>query len=167
MGAVRLALTSEQALPAAKEMRARLLEAGAGIAGFTLQRMAPPGLEMIVGAVEDPQFGAVLACGAGGTLVELLKDVAVRIAPLDDHEARAMLEELKIYPALTGYRGSAPRDVAALVDVILRIGSLVDDLPEIRELDLNPVLVHEEGVTIVDARIRVSVVDQGPGLGAV
>jgi acyl-CoA synthetase (NDP forming) len=117
--------------------------------------MANPGLEMIVGAVHDPQFGPVLACGAGGTLVELLKDVSLRIAPVAVPDAREMLGELKTYPALTGYRGAPPRDVASLVDVIVRAGWLVDELPQIRELDLNPVMVHEEGATVVDARIRI------------
>jgi acyl-CoA synthetase (NDP forming) len=162
-GGVRVGLAPEQAAPAAREVRARLGGAGAEIAGFVLQRMAPAGLEMIVGAVQDPQFGPVLACGAGGTMVELLKDVAVRIAPLADRDAREMLAELRTYPALTGYRGAIPRDVDALVDVVLRTGRLVDDLPEIQELDLNPVIVHDEVATIVDARIRVAAVERGPG----
>jgi acyl-CoA synthetase (NDP forming) len=118
--------------------------------------MAPEGFEMIVGAVHDPQFGPVLAVGAGGTLVELLKDVSLRIAPLAEREAREMLAELKTFPALTGYRGAAPRDVDALVDIVLRAGALVDDVPEIRELDLNPVRVHEQGATVVDARVRIT-----------
>jgi acetyl-CoA synthetase (ADP-forming) len=118
--------------------------------------MAPPGLEMIVGAVHDPQFGPVLAAGAGGTLVELLKDVSVRIAPLAEVEAREMLTELRTYRALTGYRGAPARDVDALVDVIVRAGALADDLPGVLELDLNPVMVHEQGATVVDARIRVA-----------
>jgi acyl-CoA synthetase (NDP forming) len=106
--------------------------------------------------VHDRQFGPVLACGAGGTLVELLKDVALRITPVAESEAHEMLRELRTYPALTGYRGTPPRDVDALVDVIVRAGWLVEDLPSIQELDLNPVLVHERGATVVDARIRVA-----------
>jgi acetyl coenzyme A synthetase (ADP forming)-like protein len=156
VGAVALAVPVAEADAAARRMDARLREAGLGPATFTLQRMAAPGFEMIVGAVHDSQFGPVLACGAGGTLVELLKDVSLRIAPLAERDAREMVSELKTYPALTGYRGAAPRDVDALVDVILRAGTLVDDLPEVRELDLNPVVVHETGATIVDARMRVA-----------
>jgi acetyl coenzyme A synthetase (ADP forming)-like protein len=154
-GAVELKVPAAEAGSVARRMEARLRAAGRTPVSFTLQRMANPGLEMIVGAVHDPQFGPVLACGAGGTLVELLKDVSLRIAPVAVPDAREMLGELKTYPALTGYRGAPPRDVASLVDVIVRAGWLVDELPQIRELDLNPVMVHEEGATVVDARIRI------------
>jgi acetyl coenzyme A synthetase (ADP forming)-like protein len=154
-GAVELRVPAAEAGSVARRMEARLRAAGRTPVSFTLQRMANPGLEMIVGAVHDPQFGPVLACGAGGTLVELLKDVSLRIAPVAEPEAREMLGELKTYPALTGYRGAPPRDVASLVDVIVRAGWLVDELPQIQELDLNPVVVHEEGATVVDARIRI------------
>jgi acyl-CoA synthetase (NDP forming) len=154
-GAVELRLSAATVGDAARRMEARLSEAGHGATTFTVQKMAPAGLEMIVGAVHDPEFGPVLACGAGGTLVELLKDVTVRIAPVAERDAREMVAELKTYPALTGYRGAPPRDVDALVDVILRVGWLVDDLQEIQELDLNPVLVHERGATVVDARVRI------------
>ena len=88
-------------------------------------------------------------------MVELIKDVSVRVTPLSREDAAAMIRELKTFPLLEGYRGSPRRDVAALEDVILRIGALVEDIPSIAELDLNPVLVHESGATIVDARIRV------------
>jgi acyl-CoA synthetase (NDP forming) len=88
-------------------------------------------------------------------LVELVRDVSLRVTPLSREDASAMVRELKTYPLLEGYRGSPVRDVAALEDVILRIGALVDDFPAISELDLNPVLVHEHGATIVDARIRI------------
>jgi acyl-CoA synthetase (NDP forming) len=88
-------------------------------------------------------------------MVELIKDVSVRLTPLSREDASAMVRELKTFPLLEGYRGSPARDVAALEDVILRIGALVDDMPSIAELDLNPVLVHETGATIVDARIRI------------
>jgi acyl-CoA synthetase (NDP forming) len=118
--------------------------------------MAKPGAEMIVGVAHDPQFGPVVACGAGGVMVELIKDVSVRVTPLSREDAGAMIRELKTFPLLEGYRGAPRRDIAALEDVILRIGALVDDIPSIAELDLNPVLVHESGATIVDARIRVS-----------
>ena len=117
--------------------------------------MAPAGVEMIVGVVHDPQFGPVLACGAGGVLVELLKDVSVRLTPLAAPDAEEMLRELKTYPLLTGYRGAAVHDVPALVDTVLRVGALVEELPQIAELDLNPILVHPSGVTVVDARVRV------------
>jgi acyl-CoA synthetase (NDP forming) len=112
---------------------------------------------MIVGVAHDPQFGPVVACGAGGVLVELIKDVSVRLTPLSVEDAAAMIRELRTFPLLEGYRGSPPRDVRALEEILLRIGALVDDIPSIAELDLNPVLVHEHGATIVDARVRVSI----------
>ena len=89
-------------------------------------------------------------------MVELVKDVSVRLTPLSHENAHAMIRELRTYPLLEGYRGSPKRDVAALEDVLLKVGALADDYPQIAELDLNPVLVHEKGATIVDARIRIA-----------
>jgi acyl-CoA synthetase (NDP forming) len=117
--------------------------------------MAPPGVEMIVGLVHDPQFGPVVACGAGGVLVELLKDVAVRLTPLTAEDAAEMVRSLKTYPLLSGYRGSVSCDVAALEDVLLRVSGLAEDLTEVAELDLNPVVVLADGAVILDARVRV------------
>jgi acyl-CoA synthetase (NDP forming) len=155
-GGVRLNLPPGEVLPAAGRMTELLRAAGTVPGGFQIQRMAPAGVEMIVGVVHDPQFGPVLACGAGGVLVELLKDVSVRLTPIVAPDAEEMIRELKTYPLLTGYRGGAVHDVAALVDTILRVGALVEELPQIGELDLNPILVHPSGVTIVDARVRVA-----------
>jgi acyl-CoA synthetase (NDP forming) len=115
--------------------------------------MAAPGTEMIVGVSHDPQFGPVVACGAGGVMVELMKDVSVRLTPLACEDAEEMLRDLKTFPLLEGYRGSPARDVVALEDIVLRIGALAEDIPEIAELDLNPVVVHERGASVVDARI--------------
>jgi len=137
-------------------MQERLRSQGITPAGFLVQRMAAPGVEMIVGVVHDRQFGTVLACGAGGVLVELVKDVSVRLTPVTEMDALEMVHELKTWPLLAGYRGGPPHDVSAVVDAIVRVSALVEDLPEIAELDLNPVLVHERHATIVDARIRVS-----------
>jgi acyl-CoA synthetase (NDP forming) len=158
-GAVALDVPASKAGEVAREMAARLRGMKLEAPTFTVQRMAGKGVEMIVGAVHDPQFGPVVACGAGGTMVELLEDVTVRIAPLAEDDAREMVAELKTYPALRGYRGAAPLDVDALVDLVLRVGALVNDLPQIVELDLNPALVHEHGLTVVDARMRVAVVE--------
>ena len=110
--------------------------------------------EMLVGVVHDPLFGPVLACGAGGTTAELLKDVAVRITPLSDLDVDEMVRSLKTFPLLDGYRGSARADVAALETTILRVSALVEAHAEIAEMDCNPVIVAERGATIVDARIR-------------
>jgi acetyl coenzyme A synthetase (ADP forming)-like protein len=155
-GAVRLGISPTDVTAEAAGMKKRLQEAGLESTGFVLQRMATPGVEMIVGVVHDRQFGPVVACGAGGVLVELIKDVSVRLAPLSRRDAGEMVRELRSYPLLTGYRGSRPCDVDALVDTVLRVSALVEDLPQIAELDLNPILVHEHGVTVVDARIRVA-----------
>lgn len=155
VGAVRIGLTPEQVEEAVVEMEARLRSREIAPAGYLVQRMAEPGVEMIVGVVHDRQFGTVLACGAGGVLVELVKDVSVRLTPVSELDALEMVRELKTWPLLAGYRGDPPRDASAVVDAIVRVSALVEDLPEIAELDLNPILVHEHGATIVDARIRV------------
>jgi acyl-CoA synthetase (NDP forming) len=164
-GAVRLGLAPGQVAEAAREVAAAL-EGVASPTGFLVQRMAADGVEMILGVVHDPQFGPVVACGAGGVLVELLRDVAVRLAPLSERDAVEMVEEIRTRPLLSGYRGSPPRDVPALVDAILRTSVLVDDLPQIQELDLNPILVHGRGATIVDARVRVAPAGPAPLPGA-
>ncbi|MBV8717889.1 MAG: acetate--CoA ligase family protein, partial [Chloroflexi bacterium] len=134
--------------------------------GFIVQRMAPPGVEMLVGVVNDPQFGPTIACGAGGTLVELLKDVSVRLTPLTRGDAASMLRELRSFPMLNGYRGAQPSDVGALEDVLLRIGALAEDHPAIAELDCNPVIVSQSGAIVVDARVRVEQVQQRRPIGA-
>lgn len=118
--------------------------------------MAGRGVEMLLGVVHDPQFGPVVACGAGGVQVELLKDVSVRLTPLSNEDAAEMIRELKTYPLLEGFRGSVAADVAALEDGLLRLSALVEDLPQIAELDCNPFVIHESGATILDARIRVT-----------
>jgi len=128
--------------------------------------MAPPGIEMLVGVVHDPQFGPVVACGAGGVQVELLKDVSIRLTPLSNEDATEMIRELKTYPLLTGFRGSVACDVAALKGGLLRVSAMVEDIPQIAELDCNPFVVHETGATILDARIRVTAVAARPLVGA-
>jgi acyl-CoA synthetase (NDP forming) len=118
--------------------------------------MAGPGVELLVGLSHDPLFGPVIACGAGGVEAELLKDVSVRLTPLGPSEAREMLASLVTYPRLTGWRGSEPADIAAIVDILLRVGRLADEHAEIIEMDLNPVFVTPQGAAIVDARVRVA-----------
>jgi acyl-CoA synthetase (NDP forming) len=109
---------------------------------------------MIVGVVQDEHFGPVLACGAGGTATELLKDVAVRITPITPGDAGRMVRELKTYPLLDGFRGAPKADVPALEDVLLRVSAMVEAHPQIAEMDLNPLIVHTAGAIAVDARIR-------------
>jgi len=165
-GAVRLRLDDPEAVrTAAQEMSERLSGQGQAPSGFVVQQMAKRGVEMLVGVVHDPQFGPVVACGAGGVQVELLKDVSVRLSPLSNEDATEMIRELKTYPLLTGFRGSAPVDVAALEEGLLRVSALVEDLPQIAELDCNPFVLHETGATILDARIRVTTVEPRPLVG--
>lgn len=165
-GAVRLDLPPGEVEAAADELAARLARAGHHLTGFLVQRMAPDGVEMLLGVVHDQHFGSVVACGAGGVLAELLKDVAVRVVPLAEDDPEAMLRELRTYPRITGYRGLPANDVAALADAIRRVGVLADELPQVAELDLNPVIAHPTGVAIVDARVRVQAVAPPPLFGA-
>jgi acetyl coenzyme A synthetase (ADP forming)-like protein len=165
-GAVRLRLHNAEAVrKTAREMTERLNAFGHSPSGFVVQKMAKRGVEMLVGVVHDRQFGPVVACGAGGVQVELLKDVSVRLTPLSNEDASEMLRELKTYPLLTGFRGSAPADVSALEEGLLRVSAMVEDLPQIAELDCNPFVVHETGATILDARIRVTAVEPSPLVG--
>lgn len=126
---------------------------GAAIAGAGVQRMAPPGHEIIVGARRDPAFGPLVLVGLGGIWTEALGDVALRLAPIDHEEARRMLAELRGYPLLRGLRGRPPADEAALADVLVAVSRLIVDVPAIRELDLNPVIAGPWGARAVDARI--------------
>ena len=144
-------LTDDAAVRHAFSALARL----PGVVQILVQPMVTPGVEMLVGVTCDPKFGHVVVLGSGGTLVELLRDTACRLAPLTDRSAREMLDELRGAALLRGYRGSAPADEAALVDVMLRISELLAACPEIVELDLNPVIVTPSGATVVDARVRV------------
>jgi acetyl coenzyme A synthetase (ADP forming)-like protein len=162
-GAVRLGLTGRTAVTrAAREMAARLEAAGAQVEAFHVQRMAPAGTELIVGAVGDPAFGPLVACGAGGVAVELLGDVQVRLAPLGPREADGMLHALKTFPLLDGYRGRPEADVDSLRDLVMRVGALASTHPAIAELDLNPVIATPEGALVVDARVRLEAPGPAP-----
>lgn len=125
----------------------------ATIHGVSVQKMARPGVEVIIGMSKDAQFGPVLMFGLGGILVEILKDVAFRIVPLAKRDAREMIREIKGYPLLEGYRGREPVDVASLEDMLLKVSHFVDRNQEIKELDLNPVFAYGDGAIAVDARI--------------
>lgn len=123
------------------------------IHGLTVQKMAPPGIEVIVGMNKDPQFGPVLMFGLGGILVELLKDVSFRIVPVTKRDAAEMIREIKGYPLLEGYRGQEPANTDALQDIIVRVSQFVERTPEIKELDLNPIFAYKDKAVSVDARI--------------
>lgn len=125
----------------------------AKIDGILVQEMSPCSTEVIVGAIKDPQFGPTLMFGLGGTFVEIMKDVSFRILPIKEEDARQMISELKAYPILRGYRGQAPRDIETVVKILLNTSRLVMKHQDIKELDLNPVMVYEKGAKTVDARI--------------
>ncbi len=125
----------------------------AKIAGVSVQKMARPGVEVIIGMSQDAQFGPVLMFGLGGILVEILKDVSFRIVPLAKRDAREMIHEIKGYPLLEGYRGSEPVDVPNLEELILKVSEFVEQHPEVKELDLNPIFAYSDGAVAVDARV--------------
>ena len=155
-GGVRLGLEGADAVrAAAREIEHAVAGAGYRLDGLVVQPMAPTGVELIVGVVNDHSFGPVLACGAGGTAAELVGDVTVRITPVSDLEAREMVRSLRTFPLLDGYRGAPRCDLAAIEDVLLRVSAMVEAHPEIVELDCNPLIAGPDGVVIVDARVRV------------
>ena len=155
-GAVRLDLQGRQAVTQeATDLADALAATGHPPEGFLVQRMATGIAELLVGVVHDVTFGPVVALGAGGTSAELLGDVDVRLAPLTDRDPGELLRSLKTFPLLDGWRGTPKADLAALEDLLLRIGMLADNHPEIAELDCNPVIAAADGAVIVDVRVRV------------
>jgi acetyl-CoA synthetase (ADP-forming) len=159
VGGVRVGLASAAEVEAAfAEIVAAAQKARpeARIHGVAVQRMAPVGAEVIVGLTKDPQFGPVIMFGLGGVFVEVLKDVAFRIVPLEPRDAAEMVREIKGYPVLEGVRGRPPADVAAIESLILGVSEFAEAHPEVAELDLNPVFVYPEGAVAVDARIVVA-----------
>jgi len=125
----------------------------AAIQGVSVQKMARPGVEVIIGMSKDEQFGPVLMFGLGGILVEVLKDVAFRIVPLTRRDAAEMIREIKGYPLLEGYRGQEPVDVSNLEEMLLKVSEFVEKRPEIKEIDLNPIFAYSRGAIAVDARV--------------
>ncbi len=118
--------------------------------------MAPAGQEIIVGVTKDPQFGHAVMFGLGGILVEVMKDVSFRIVPLIEKDAEAMISEVRGARVLEGTRGKRPADTAAIRDLLVRVSDLLARQPGIEEMDLNPVIVHESGLTVVDSRVVLS-----------
>jgi len=148
----------EQVEAAVQDMREQLSRRGYKLERVLLQRQIMGGHEAFVGVVTDPTFGPLLVCGLGGVLVELLRDVRFRLTPVTDIDALEMVESLRTAPLLEGYRGMPRGDKEALVQLLRRVSALVEVIPELRELDLNPVKVLQpgEGVVVVDARMRLS-----------
>ncbi len=159
VGGVKLNLADEAATGAAFDdilAAAKKAQPDARIDGVSVQKMAAPGTEVIIGINADPQFGPVLMFGLGGVLVEVLEDVAFRIVPIEPRDARRMVREIKGFKLLEGYRGQPPADVAALESMLLKVSQFVDSHPEVAELDLNPVFAYPDGAVAVDARIVLS-----------
>jgi acyl-CoA synthetase (NDP forming) len=125
----------------------------AKIDGVSVQKMASPGTEVIIGMSKDPQFGPVIMFGLGGVLVEVLKDVSFRIVPLTKRDASEMIREIKGYPILEGFRGQEPASIPALEELIVKVSQFVEQNSQIKELDLNPIFAYKDGAVAVDARI--------------
>jgi acetyltransferase len=123
------------------------------VLGTLISPMVADGQECIIGMIRDPQFGPVIMFGLGGIFVEVLKDVSFRVAPLADEDIDEMIREIKGYRILSGIRGAKPSDIDAIKNILARVSEIAMDNPEIKEIDLNPVIVHENGASIVDSRV--------------
>jgi acyl-CoA synthetase (NDP forming) len=155
-GGVRLGLANAaQVGRAYSDIRSSVRQAHpqARIQGVSVQPMAQPAIEVIIGMSKDSQFGPVLMFGLGGILVEVLKDVSFRIVPVAERDAREMVREIKGYPVLEGYRGQKGASIAALEQLIVQVSQFVEDNPQIEELDLNPVFAYPDRAVAVDARV--------------
>ncbi len=128
----------------------------ADIEGVAVQGMAKTGTEVIIGMTKDPSFGPVLMFGLGGIFVEVLKDVAFRIVPLEKNDASEMICEIKGKKLLEGYRGQDPADIPFLEDMLLKLSQFADKTEGIAEIDMNPVFAYKQGAVVVDARIILS-----------
>ena len=128
-------------------------KAEARIDGMMLYKQAPEGVEVIVGMIRDPQFGPTVMFGLGGVFTEILKDVAFRVCPVESSDIEEMLTEIEGIKMLQGYRGRPSYDINAIMDIIMEISRLALDYSIIKEVDLNPILVYEKGLLVVDAKI--------------
>jgi acyl-CoA synthetase (NDP forming) len=155
-GGVRLGLdTPEQVTKAYGEILEKVSQQKpqAKIHGISVQRMAPPGVAVIIGMSKDPQFGPVIMFGLGGLLVEIIEDISLRISPITRQDASEMIREVKGYKILTGYRGQPPADLPALEDILLAVSAFVEKNPVVKEIDLNPVIASADGAVAVDATV--------------
>lgn len=159
-GAVQLNLVDAPAVGTAYEVIARAL--GQPAPNVLVQPMLTPGLELVGGIVHDPVFGSLVMLGLGGVHTEIFADRALRLVPVTDLDAAAMWRSLRAAPLLTGFRGRPAVDTAAVEDLVLRLGRLAEDLPEVAELDLNPVLVNAHGAIAVDVKLRLAAIGPEP-----
>jgi acyl-CoA synthetase (NDP forming) len=156
VGGIALGLSSEEEVRRAfGEMAARVEASGHVMKGVLLQPMLHGGQEVIVGMAQDPVFGPLVMVGLGGIHVELLKDISFSLHPLTDLDPERMLGRLKGLPLLEGWRGSPPRDIEALKEVLLRFSALIEDFPEIDQMEINPLFVfgRGRGCAAVDVRV--------------
>jgi acetyltransferase len=166
-GGVKVRLENEKAVETAFEQimeNAEKYDPDAHLEGVLVQQMAPAGKEVILGVTYDTVFGHAVMFGLGGIFVEVYKDVAFRLSPMGRNVARRMVKSIKGYPILKGLRGEAPSDIEEIEKNIVSLKALVDDHPVIRELDINPLFVHEAGkkTTVADIIIRLD--DTGQNL---
>jgi acyl-CoA synthetase (NDP forming) len=153
-GAVLLELATEAGVRSGyRQLAGRF---GSHLAGVAVQPMIAGGPEVMVGVKDDQMFGPLVVFGLGGVATEVLADHAARLAPLTEADADTLVNSVRSAPLLHGHRGAPAADLAALRDVLLRVSRLTDDLPEITELDLNPVIARTDSAVAVDARIRVA-----------
>jgi len=134
----------------------------ADIRGVLVSSMAEDGVEVIIGTKYDDQFGPIIMYGLGGIMVEILKDVSFRVLPITPTNARRMIEQTKSYPILDGARGKPPLDKKSVRRLLMLCSEIAEAYPEIHEMDLNPVIVHEKGLSIVDARVILKSDDPPP-----
>ena len=154
VGGVRLGIADERAL------REAFVAMPPG--DVLIQPMAPPGTELIAGAVQDPQFGPVVMLGAGGILADMIADRQFRLAPLTAQDADAMIGGLRTSALLDGYRGRPVVSRQAVRMLLLRLAALADDIPEVAELDLNPVICLGDDLVVVDAKVRLAAAQPAP-----
>jgi acetyl coenzyme A synthetase (ADP forming)-like protein len=158
VGGVILNITPSEAANAYNRLTAQLAAHEITLAAATVMPMAKAGIEVLAGITHDPVFGPLVAFGSGGFLVELLDDAVFRVLPLTDRDASEMIRSTRAYKLLKGYRGSLPADISAVEKLLLQLGALAEAVPQIAEVDLNPVMVHPagEGITLIDARVRLA-----------
>jgi len=159
-GVVLSCCSSNEVKQAFTKIRERLEGLGKAdeMQGVTIQPMISEGIEVIVGLTQDPSFGPLIMFGMGGIYAEFLRDITFRIHPLTDVDVQEMVRSVKAHQLFAGWRGSKPSDVKALEDLLLRVSAMVEDLPQIAEMDLNPVKAQEQGkgYVVVDVRILLS-----------
>jgi acyl-CoA synthetase (NDP forming) len=159
-GVVTSLMNASEVRGAYEAMSARI---GTRMGGAVLQTMAQAGIEAIVGLTVDPAFGSVVMVGLGGVMTDVLKDRAFAVPPLDPGAGEAMVRSLRAAPLLEGFRGAPPVDRQALVAIVEQVARIAEEVPELVELDLNPVIVTTNGALIVDCKARLAPRHLGPG----